>query len=82
MDAKVVTGLNGNDMHAILDEFAYEIQQDGDMTAKEMAQYWGIKPNAAHHRITDMLKAGRIEKIEGITSGGRKGYFYRPVKGE
>ena len=82
MDAKAVTGLNGNDMHAILDEFAPEEQRDGDMTAAEMADYWGIDPRSAYDRIRLMLKAGRIERIKGAKFNGRKGAFYRPVKGE
>ena len=82
MDAKVVNGLNGNDMHAILDTMKTPEKRDGDMTMADMMAYWECSRPTAQKRISKLMAARKIENVWVSLKKGRGGWIYRPVKGE
>ena len=82
MVAKEVSGLNGNDMHVLLDELAVPKQTYQDMTITEAAGYWGVSWSTAKRRMQKLVDSGKVEKIWGSQYSGRRSWLYRPVKGE
>ena len=82
MVAKVVNGLNGNDMAALYEQLKPEKQQVGDATVPGAMKAWEVGRSAARTILKNEVEKGTLVKIWGVLDSDKLGWIYRPVKGE
>ncbi len=79
MAAKIVPGLNTNDILSILDDLRPERQQTGDVTVAMAEDDWGVSKSCARDILEKSLKGGKLKKLKVVLYTGRPGVVYRPV---
>lgn len=82
MVAKVVNGLNGDDMADLYEQLKPEKQRAGDATVPEAMKALEVGRSSARTILKGEVEKGTFVKIWGVLDSGKLGWIYRPVKGE
>jgi len=82
MCAEEVSGLNGNDWAAVLDDMKENLPEPGEMDISDFMEELKLGRQGARDKVEKFVREGRLEKVWRKRPGKRSGWFYRPVKGE
>lgn len=60
-------------------EIKMEEQQEGDVTASQVAEEIGISRDTSMKRLRQLVKEGKMQEYKGKLLNGKFGYFFRIV---